>query len=43
MRGFRVIALLGLIGLFVGITGLDEALAGEKMKGRCNWYTVKYD
>jgi len=43
MSALRVIALFGLIALFVGVVGLDDALAGERFKTRTVYYTVKWE
>jgi len=46
MRSIRVMALITVIALFVGVTVMGEAIAGEKVKGRgvaymTNWQSAK--
>jgi len=43
MSALRVIALFGLIALFVGVVALGDAQAGEKFRGRSVMYFVKWE
>jgi len=43
MSAFRVIALVGLVALFLGAVAVGDAVAAEKWKGRTVWYTVKWE
>ena len=43
MSRFKFIAFIGLITLAFGVALVADALAGEKVKGRCNFYRVKYE
>jgi len=43
MSAFRVIAFLGLIGLFLGVVALGNAMAGEKFKFRTVKHFVKFE
>jgi len=43
MAAIRVMALYGLIAVFLGVVALADALAGEKIKGRTVKNTVKWE
>jgi hypothetical protein len=42
MRPIRVLVCIAVIGLFVGVAVVGDALAGEKVKGRNVYYTAKW-
>jgi len=39
----KIMALTALISLVFGIAVIDNAVAGERVKGRTVWYTVKWE
>jgi len=43
MSRFKIMALIALFTFALGLALAGDAVAGEKMKGRCNWWTVKWE
>jgi len=43
MSKIRIFAFIALITLAFGVALVGGALAGEKVKGRTVWYTVKWE